>query len=327
MKKLRTEKEIIQSWNTDYFSPLVSIHCTAYNHEAFIKKAIEGFLIQETDFPIEILIHDDASTDKTPEVIRFFQKKYPEIIKPIYQNENQYSKGIGIIGVTNLSRAKGKYTAVCEGDDYWITKDKLQTQVNFLESNPEYGMVSTDMFCIDEKGHLIPEHIFRVPGTKLGPELSFFDLLDSNKIYTLTTCIKTDLYRYLTYRAFNEKLWFTYDHWYWLQIAIRSKIRIFSEKTAYHIEHPGGISKSTDFFNFRKKSFLFYDVIESFSHLCSKKLNKEEKQLLIEKICEILKKKECPLHLKLNWIKILKKYDPFFIHSIVSIVPTLKLIK
>ncbi|HHX61228.1 MAG TPA: glycosyltransferase [Epulopiscium sp.] len=100
-------------------TPLVSICCLAYNHEKFIRQALDGFIMQESNFPIEVLIHDDASTDDTANIIREYEKKYPEIIKPIYQTENQYSKGVGISVTYNFPRAKGKYIAMCEGDDYW----------------------------------------------------------------------------------------------------------------------------------------------------------------------------------------------------------------
>lgn len=122
--------------------PLVSISCTTYNHASFIRQCLDGFVIQKTLFPFEILIHDDASTDGTQDIIAEYEKKYPDIIKPIYQQDNQYSKGIPI-GVTfNFPRAHGKYIAMCEGDDYWTDPLKLQKQVDFLESHPDYVMCS-----------------------------------------------------------------------------------------------------------------------------------------------------------------------------------------
>lgn len=120
--------------------PLVSICCLAYNHEAYIRQCLDGFMMQKTTFPIEILIHDDASTDNTADIIREYEKKYPTIIKPIYQVENQYSKGVRVGVVYNLSRVRGKYVALCEGDDYWIDPLKLQKQVDFMESHPECSM-------------------------------------------------------------------------------------------------------------------------------------------------------------------------------------------
>lgn len=117
---------------------LVSISCITYNHEPYIADAIESFLMQKTNFKYEILIHDDASTDRTAEIIKKYQKKYPDIIKPIYQTKNQYSKGVKRIGTRfNESRARGKYIAICEGDDYWTDPYKLQKQVDLLERNDD----------------------------------------------------------------------------------------------------------------------------------------------------------------------------------------------
>ena len=118
---------------------MVSIECTSYNHEDFIAEALDSMLMQRTDFAYEILIHDDASTDRTAEIIRSYEQKYPEIIKPIYQTENQYSKDV-LVELFNLERAKGKYMAVCEGDDYWTDPYKLQKQVDYMEAHPECSM-------------------------------------------------------------------------------------------------------------------------------------------------------------------------------------------
>ena len=98
--------------------------------------------MQKTKFPFEVLIHDDASTDGTQDIIREYEAKYPDIIKPIYQKENQYSKGVRVSLVYNYSRVRGKYVALCEGDDYWTDPYKLQKQVDFLEAHPDYVMCS-----------------------------------------------------------------------------------------------------------------------------------------------------------------------------------------
>jgi glycosyltransferase involved in cell wall biosynthesis len=120
---------------------LVSICCIAYNHEKYIANAIESFLMQKTNFDYEVLIHDDASTDKTPDIINYYKSNFPDIIKPLIQTENQYSKGVGCIHYKyNFSRAKGKYIALCEGDDYWTDPYKLQKQVDYMENNPKCGM-------------------------------------------------------------------------------------------------------------------------------------------------------------------------------------------
>ena len=115
---------------------MVSICCITYNHEDYIADAIESFLKQKTNFKYEILIHDDASTDRTADIIRAYENKFPDIIKPIYQTENQFSKG-ECIDIIIEKKAKGKYIADCEGDDYWTEEYKLQKQVDYMEKNPE----------------------------------------------------------------------------------------------------------------------------------------------------------------------------------------------
>ena len=119
---------------------LVSILCTAYNHEQYIRSALESFVSQKTGFAFEVLVNDDASSDGTAAIIREYEEKCPDIIRPFYQKENQFSKGIGYI-YENIfyPHARGKYFAFCEGDDYWTDESKLQRQVDFLESHPDYS--------------------------------------------------------------------------------------------------------------------------------------------------------------------------------------------
>lgn len=122
--------------------PLVSICTAVYNHEPFLRECFEGFIMQKTNFAFEVLVHDDASTDGSTNIIREYTAKYPHIFKPIYQQENQYSKGVKVSLKYQYPRAQGKYIALCEGDDYWTDPLKLQKQVDFLESHPDYVMCS-----------------------------------------------------------------------------------------------------------------------------------------------------------------------------------------
>lgn len=138
-------------------SPIVSICCITYNHAQFIRKALDGFLMQEPPTGVsknepwyEILIHDDASTDGTTEIIKEYAAKYPDRIFPLYETENQYKKvGTAGIDVFNYSRARGKYIAYCEGDDYWTDSHKLQKQVDWMDAHPEYSICFHD-FVIRE---------------------------------------------------------------------------------------------------------------------------------------------------------------------------------
>ena len=132
--------------------PLVSICCTAYNHEKYIAQTLDSFLSQRCDFPFEILIHDDASKDRTADIIRDYAARYPDVIFPIYQQENQYCKGFSIDGTFNFPRARGKYIALCEGDDFWCDPEKLQRQIAHMEQDPSCTFCFTNGYVHDESG-------------------------------------------------------------------------------------------------------------------------------------------------------------------------------
>ena len=122
--------------------PIVTVWCLAYNQKDFIRDALEGFVMQKTTFPFEVIVHDDASTDGTTAIVQEYARQYPEIIKPVIETENQWQKGglKYIIHIMNEKYRNGKYIAFCEGDDYWTAPHKLQQQVDFLESHSEYSM-------------------------------------------------------------------------------------------------------------------------------------------------------------------------------------------
>lgn len=217
----------------------VSICCLTFNHGDKLVKALEGFLMQKGDLEIEVLIHDDASTDHTPEIIERYRDRYPDIIKPVFQIENQWSQGLKAISATyNFPRAKGKYIAMCEGDDYWTDPYKLQKQVNILEQYPEAVACFTNATYLNEiegtqksyvtqleegfvserqvieiGGSIYPSaslvfrsgsfdynEISRIPEIS-GDELLIYSLVQKGKIYFLdeTTCI----YRRWTGGAFS----------------------------------------------------------------------------------------------------------------------------
>ena len=120
----------------------VAVWCITYNQKDFIKDALNGFIMQKTNFPFVVIVHDDKSTDGTTDIILEYAQKYPEIIIPVIETENQWSKGglKHIVNIMNSHYRIGKYIAFCEGDDYWTSPDKLQTQIDLLESHPEYSM-------------------------------------------------------------------------------------------------------------------------------------------------------------------------------------------
>lgn len=115
----------------------LSIFCTAYNHEAYISQALDSFLMQKTDFPFEILVTDDASTDGTPAILQSYADRYPDIIRYFHQDRNLFSQGINIYEEIMYPNARGEFIAYCEGDDYWTDPGKLQLQVDYLRSHPD----------------------------------------------------------------------------------------------------------------------------------------------------------------------------------------------
>lgn len=135
--------------------PLLSIFCVAYNHAPYIVDCLNGLLSQKTSFPIEIIINDDCSTDGTTEILKKYQKMYPDIIRLVLHEQNCYSKGEKQIILSYIyPKARGKYCAICEGDDYWTDTNKLQMQVDFLDSHPDYSMCFHDVDIKTEKGRL-----------------------------------------------------------------------------------------------------------------------------------------------------------------------------
>ena len=129
-----TEKEIMQNWQGNTYDPVVSIFCITYNHEKFIAEALDSFLMQKTDFPFEIVIDDDCSTDSTANTIQSYVDRFPNIISAQLRNKNV---GVSKNALGCASRAKGEFLAFCEGDDYWIDEYKLQYQIAKMNEFPE----------------------------------------------------------------------------------------------------------------------------------------------------------------------------------------------
>jgi glycosyltransferase involved in cell wall biosynthesis len=149
--------------------------------------------MQKTDFLFEVLIHDDASTDGTEEIIREYEVKYPDIIKPLYEKENQWVKGRKGSAVFNFPRARGKYIALCEGDDYWTDPYKLQKQVDILEKMPNVFIVYTGFTNVNENDEIIirPKYDYYQKISRSGNILSL--LMRQNFIMTVSSCIRNDV--------------------------------------------------------------------------------------------------------------------------------------
>ncbi|GAB1234027.1 glycosyltransferase [Ferrigenium sp. UT5] len=186
---LPVEDEIIARWGAGA-APLVSICCATYNHVLYLQDALQGFLAQETHFPFEIIIRDDASTDGTVDIAREFAAKYPRIIRTIFERENQYSRGVRP-NPAMVPHARGSYIALCEGDDYWIVTDKLEKQVALLNKCANCSMcVAQTVVCKYENNNSVCERI-------LGTEKDYLDFEDIKRTYvhTSTYLIRTDFYK------------------------------------------------------------------------------------------------------------------------------------
>jgi len=134
-------------------APLVSIVCDTYNHAPYVADALEGFLAQRTDFPFEIIVHDDASTDGTQDILRAYEAAHPELIRCVFRTQNVYSHDPKILEHYVFPLARGKYVAICEGDDYWTSPDKLQRQVSYLEAHPECTLCVCAADTVDPRGN------------------------------------------------------------------------------------------------------------------------------------------------------------------------------
>lgn len=236
-KKINDSYEIPNNVVESAPYPLVSIRTSAYNHSAYIRQCIEGVLSQKTSFPIEYIIGEDYSSDGTREIVFEYAQKYPNIIRVVTAD---YNVGMSANGRRCIEKCRGKYMAICEGDDYWIDPYKLQKQVDFLESNPEYGMCYTKAKIYNQKHK-------RFNGNCGSKFIDYDNLLISNTIPTLTTLYRSSIYqKYNEIIQPNKKGWKTGDYPMWLWFGATSKIFFLDEETAVYRYLPESASHSID---------------------------------------------------------------------------------
>ena len=208
----------------------VAIECLVYNHKPYLRQCLDGFVMQKTNFRFVAVVHDDCSTDGSQEIIREYEEKYPDIIRPIYEVENQYSKRDGnLMRIVNeaLNATEAKYLAFCEGDDCWIDPLKLQKQVDYLNANKRCGLVYS---CID----VIDEHSNVIAHNGKAHECNFDSLFDDNGIPTLTVCMRMELnQRYFNNVTINHN-WLMGDLPRWIYVAHESDLYMMPEITAFY---------------------------------------------------------------------------------------------
>lgn len=173
---------------------LVTVICTVYNHEQYLRKCLDGFIMQKTTFPFEVIVHDDASTDGSADIIREYAEKYPNLIRPIYQTVNQYSQHVLIVNTFILPIARGKYVAYCEGDDYWCDENKLQMQYEAMENNPDCHFCVHKVRNISESGEPLGSTIpnFYVPSGVMDNETFLSYVLEGNPFQTSSYFRRTE---------------------------------------------------------------------------------------------------------------------------------------
>lgn len=244
-------------------NPLLSVVMITYGHEKYIRESIEGVFIQKTNFPIELIISNDCSPDNTDEIVNKTIKNAPQNIKVKYFR-HQENIGMNRNHQWALQQTKGKYVAICDGDDYWINENKLQTQVDYLEQNPDYTICCHN-FKILDKNTLLEE--------------SFLDKLHIKNSYTIEDLSKNNIIATLTAVFRNKKI--IYPDWtkeaplgdliLFLNIAQEGEIKYFHEKWAVYRKNVGVWHKNK--VDHLKMIELYSNLINDYKHLKKVKNN------------------------------------------------------
>ena len=260
---------------------IVSICCITYNHEKYIQDTLEGFLAQKVNFKFEILIHDDASTDNTTKIIKEYEKKYPNIIRCIYQTKNQYSKNKKITATYLFPKARGKYIAICEGDDYWSDEKKLQKQVDILQNNKDISLCVHATKQINKENNEVTEIKGYKEDNIIGLEAFFVDYYKNKQQFLFHTS------SYVFRKEFIDELLYEKPDFYYkacvgdtplvLFLATKGKIYYIDEfMSVYRINTESSWTKN-EFNGSQKKSILLNlrEMYISFNKYTYKKYEKE----------------------------------------------------
>ena len=295
----------------------VSIVCVTYNHEKYIQTAIESFLMQKTNFRYEIIIHDDASSDNTPFIIREYQKKYPNIIRPIFQKENQFSHHISVHKNFIIPVIKGEYVALCDGDDYWTDPLKIQMQANILDqfSNIDICTHATEIVYSDSK-----KKKKLISPSKKNRIFSVEDVICGGGGFVATNSImyRASLDKNIPF--FRKK---TGDD-YAIQIhgSLNGGMFFVSKVMSAYRYHAEG-SWTTSMNNNISKRLKYFDDIKLFLHEVDEFTNHNyahsiEKRILEEEFIVIELQNKCKMLLNKKFKSVWKKLD--FIHKMKIII-------
>lgn len=256
--------EVGKGWEPNLSPITVSVLCCTYNHEKFIEDTLEGIVKQEVNFPIEIIVADDASTDKTPKIIRKYAKKYPDLFKCILREKNV---GIGENYFDALQNVRGKYLAICDGDDQWIDPKKLQRQVDYLESHPGCNVCCTSFVRREHKKDEIVEEKFTVGDYIAGvwqkkDEYFLRDLLYCRFIGSCTTMLR---WQFLNRVPEFLRHYKTIDFPLSMLHAASGSIAVLSDEyTAAYNVHSAGITSSKAIYNMQQESLNILREVDQY---------------------------------------------------------------
>ena len=245
----------------------VTVRCITYNQKDYIRQCLDGFVMQRTNFRFEAIVHDDASTDGTDEIVREYAEKYPDIIKPIFETENQYSKHDGSLGRIMNANTRGKYVAICEGDDYWTDPLKLQKQADFLDANPQCSLTyhaCKNVFSTQCKVKILY-------GESVKKSYSDIDILTIYPFQTATVMYRKDILDSDLYKKAQAIGCTAGDQILFLTASRLGTIEGVNEKMSVYRRHEGGISQHMydadklwkNFKDWQKVALLFGGEISS----------------------------------------------------------------
>jgi glycosyltransferase involved in cell wall biosynthesis len=275
--------------------PLVSVRVATYNHEKYIAQCIEGILMQKTAFPVEVIIGEDCSTDKTCEIVFSYQRKHPEKIHVIATGKNI---GPAQNSLRIQSACRGKYHAMCEGDDYWIDPLKLQKQVDFMEAHPEIPMCLHNAFWIDEAKNTA--RLFYPSPLK---EILTFE--EISRIFTPTASILARSSVIADLPEWRIHVW-AGDLLFKLWCAHHGNLGYLNEIMSVYRKNPNGLSVKT---SFKKASSEILKVYHEFD-----KATKYQHTIIIQ-AC-IRRRKEKQWRRRLGWFYYF--FHPLRLYKIIS---------
>lgn len=249
---------------------LVSIRCLVYNHEPYLRQCLDGFVMQKTNFAFEAIVHDDASTDKSADIIREYAAKYPDIIKPIYETENQYSKRNGSIRrIMNDATSKTtKYIALCEGDDYWTDPLKLQKQFDFMEANPNYSLCFHPAYVKFENG--IQERTLF--GEWKETDYNGLDIIRQWTIPTASVFFRTKFYNKKYFEIANDRRFIYGDIVLFEYMSTKGRIKCINEVMSVYRRNAGGVTEK-DKDELSKNEINHYKAISEHFKVCRPYVN------------------------------------------------------